>query len=95
MLDSTIVRAHQQAARGKGGQGSGAGAFPRATDDQNPMLADALGRPLPFIVTAGHVGDVTQASALLNGQTGDAVLADKPMTARPCAPSSPKSAAKP
>jgi len=28
-------------------------------------------------VTAGQVGDVTQASALLDGQTGDAVLADK------------------
>lgn len=41
------------------------------------MLADALGRPLRFIVTAGQVGDVTQAPALLEGQTGDAVLADK------------------
>lgn len=41
------------------------------------MLADALGRPLRFIVTAGQMGDVTQAPALLEGQTGDAVLADK------------------
>jgi transposase len=41
------------------------------------MLADALGRPLRFIITAGQVGDVTQAPALLEGQTGDAVLADK------------------
>jgi transposase len=41
------------------------------------MLADALGRPLRFIVTAGQVGDITQAPALLQGQTGDAVLADK------------------
>ena len=32
---------------------------------------------LPFIVIAGQVGDVTQASALLKGQAGDAVLADK------------------
>lgn len=39
------------------------------------MLADALGRPLRFIVTAGQVGDVMQAPALLGGQT--AVLADK------------------
>lgn len=29
MIDNTIVRAHQQAASGKGSQGSGAGAFPR------------------------------------------------------------------
>ena len=35
MIDSTIVRAHQQAATGKGGQGSGVGAFPRWTDDQD------------------------------------------------------------
>lgn len=41
------------------------------------MLADALGRPLRLIITAGQVGDVTQAPALLKGQTGDAVLADK------------------
>ncbi len=41
------------------------------------MLADALGRPLRFIVTAGQVGDITQAPALLDGQTGAAVLADK------------------
>jgi transposase len=41
------------------------------------MLVDALGRPLRFIVTAGQVGDITQALALLEGQSGDAVLADK------------------
>lgn len=41
------------------------------------MIADALGRPLRFIITAGQVGDVTQAPALLEGQAGDAVLADK------------------
>jgi transposase len=41
------------------------------------MLADALGRPLRFIVTAGQAGDITQAPVLLQGQTGDAVLADK------------------
>lgn len=41
------------------------------------MLADTLGRPLRFIVTAGQIGDITQAPALLDGQSGDAVLADK------------------
>ena len=41
------------------------------------MLADALGRPLRFIVTAGQVGDITQAPALLDGQSGASVLADK------------------
>lgn len=41
------------------------------------MLADTLGRPLRFIITAGQVGDVTQAQALLVGQNGAAVIADK------------------
>lgn len=41
------------------------------------MRADALGRPLRFIVTPGQTSDVTHAPALLNGQQGDAVLADK------------------
>ena len=41
------------------------------------MLADALGRPLKLIITAGQAGDITQAPALLDGQAGDAVLADK------------------
>lgn len=41
------------------------------------MLADALGRPLRFIVTAGQVGDITQAPTLLHGQVGKAVLGDK------------------
>ncbi len=41
------------------------------------MLADALGRPLRLIVTAGQVGDITQAPALLKDQAAGAVLADK------------------
>jgi transposase len=41
------------------------------------MLADALGRPLKFIVTPGQTGDSTQAEALLDGQSGEAILADK------------------
>jgi transposase len=41
------------------------------------MLADALGRPLRLIVTAGQRGDIKEAEALLEGQIGGAVLADK------------------
>lgn len=41
------------------------------------LLADTLGRPLRLIITAGQRGDITQAPALLEGQTGQAVLADK------------------
>lgn len=41
------------------------------------MLADTLGRPLRFLITAGQVHDVTAAADLLEGQKADAVLADK------------------
>jgi transposase len=40
------------------------------------MLADGLGRPLRFILTPGHTGDVTQAPALLQGCRADHVIAD-------------------
>jgi transposase len=41
------------------------------------MLADALGRPLRFILTGGQVHDVVPASALLDGINGGAVIADR------------------
>ena len=41
------------------------------------MLADSLGRPLRFIITAGQVGDITAAQDLLEGFRAQAVLADK------------------
>jgi transposase len=41
------------------------------------MLADALGRPLRFRITAGQAHDITAAQPLLEGQIADAVLADK------------------
>jgi transposase len=78
MIDSTIVRAHQQAANGKrGAKDQALGRSRGGLTTKIHMLADALGRPLRFIVTAGQVGDITQAPALLDGQTGRAVLADK------------------
>jgi transposase len=41
------------------------------------MLADALGRPLRFLLTAGEVHDVVGAPALLDGVEGGALIADK------------------
>jgi transposase len=40
------------------------------------MLADALGRPVRFILTPGQAGDVTQAAALLEGHSAHYVIAD-------------------
>lgn len=41
------------------------------------MLADGLGRPLRFRITAVQAHDITAASALLEVQEAGAVLADK------------------
>jgi transposase len=41
------------------------------------MLADALGRPVRFILTGGQVHDIVAAPALLEGIEGGAVIADK------------------
>ena len=41
------------------------------------MLADALGRPLSFALTAGQVHDVIAAPELIKGIAGDAIIADK------------------
>jgi transposase len=41
------------------------------------MLADALGRPLRFILTGGQVHDIVAAPALLEGMSGGALIADK------------------
>jgi transposase len=41
------------------------------------MLADALGRPLRFILTPGQVHDSVVAPALLQGFQSGAVIADK------------------
>jgi hypothetical protein len=68
MIDSTIVPAHQQAATGKrGAQDQVLGCSPGGLTTRIHRLADALGRPLRLIVTAGQVDDITQAPALLAG----------------------------
>lgn len=41
------------------------------------LLADALGRPLRFILTGGEVHDSRAAEPLLEGIEGNAVIADK------------------
>ena len=41
------------------------------------MLADALGRPLRFILTGGQVHDIVAAPTLIEGIEGGAVIADK------------------
>jgi transposase len=41
------------------------------------MVADTLGCPLRFILTAGQSGDILAAPALIDGFDAEAILADK------------------
>ena len=41
------------------------------------MSVDGLGNPLRFILTGGHVHDVTQAEVLIAGYESEYVIADK------------------
>jgi transposase len=53
MIDTTIVRANQQAAAGKGGQKRDSGRSRGGLSTKIHMLVDAVGRPLRFTVTGG------------------------------------------
>ena len=41
------------------------------------MLADALGRPLRFLLTGGQVHDIVPARAMIEGVDGGALITDK------------------
>ncbi|RUX28767.1 IS5 family transposase [Mesorhizobium sp. M7A.F.Ca.US.011.01.1.1] len=89
MLDSTIVRAHQQAATGKrGAKDQALGRSRGGLTTKIHMLCDTLGRPLRFLITPGQANDITAAPDLLKGQQACAVLADI-MTATTYANASP------
>jgi transposase len=66
MVDSSIVRVHQDAMRAR--RCKDAEAIGRSRGGQTTkihMACDALGYPLAFIATSGERGDATQAIALL------------------------------
>lgn len=78
MIDSTIVRAHQQAATGcKKVARTRLWAFPRRSHIKIHLLADELGMPLDFRVTAAQIADCFQAIDLLGQHKAEAVTADK------------------
>ncbi len=78
MIDSTIVRAHQQAATGKGGGTDQAlGRSRGGLTTKIHMLADTFGRPLRLRITPGQASDIASAPHLLEGQRAGAALADK------------------
>ena len=78
MIDSSIVRAHAQAATGKGGASDSAPGRSRGGLSTKIHLAvDGQGRPVRIILTGGQRNDITQAVALLAGLKSRYVLADK------------------
>jgi transposase len=79
MIDSTIVRAHQQAATGrkKGGADAALGRSRGGLTTKIHLLCNQLGEPVDFLLTAGQVADCTQALPLLGERKAEAVLADK------------------
>jgi transposase len=79
MIDSTIVRAHQQAATGRKKEGSdqALGRSRGGLTTKIHLLCDGLGQPVDFLITAGQVADCTQALSLLGQRQPRAVLADK------------------
>lgn len=78
-IDGTRVRAHVSAAGGKGGThqqalGRSRGGF----TSKLHCLADALGRPIAFVLTGGEAADCNAYDALidLRERAPDALLAD-------------------
>ena len=66
MVDSTIMRMHQDGSNPKGGQYPQAmGRSKGGLSSKIHMACDALGYPLSCIITGGQRSDVTQGKALL------------------------------
>ena len=61
----------------KHGEDQGLGKSRGGNTSKVHAAVDGLGRCIDFIVTGGHVHDSTQACVLLEGITGDNVIADK------------------
>jgi hypothetical protein len=67
MIDSSIVRAHAQAATGKGAPASALGRSRGGLSTRIHLAVDNLGRPVRVLLTGGQRNDTTQAQALLAG----------------------------
>jgi transposase len=77
MIDSTIVRAHQQAVWGKGEPTPGFGASRGGLSTKIHLVTDAQGQPIRFSVTGGQAHDAPQAIPLLTSIKAEGVIGDK------------------
>jgi transposase len=79
MIDSTLIRAHQQSS-GAVGRNPETQAIGRSRGGLTTKIharTDALGNPTGFLVTPGHVHDLAGADVLLTDIVAGAVIADK------------------
>jgi transposase len=77
MLDTTLVRAHQQAARKRGACDQALGRSREGLPTKIHALADAQGLLLRFILTGGEANDITTAADLLADMSAGGVIADR------------------
>jgi len=78
MIDSTIVRAHQQSAGAqKVGEDQAIGRSRGGLRTKIHTLVDALGNPLGFFLTGGEAHDLVGADHLLPTMEADMLIADK------------------
>ena len=79
VVDSTVARAHQQAAGEAGGKGQGDAALGRSrggSGTQTHSLVDAPGNPAEFIMTVGQEAAVSQAGPSIAGHKAGAFILD-------------------
>ncbi|WP_292051220.1 IS5 family transposase [Mesorhizobium sp.] len=78
MIDTSIVRVHQQDATVKGGQDHCLGRSRGGLTTKIHALVDAQGRPIKLMLTAGQMSDIASAVDLITDlPEGAMLLADK------------------
>ena len=76
MIDSTIVRAHQQAA-GASRQKMGFGRSRGGSSTKTLAAGDALGNPVRLVSSLGQPNDIAFAHELVEGFAADLTITDK------------------
>ena len=77
MVDSTVCKAQRFASGARGGGEEALGRSRGGLTTKIHALADALGRPLGFLLTPGQAADCRQARALLEGVTFERLIGDR------------------
>ena len=77
MVDSTVCKAQRFASGARGGGEEALGRSRGGLTTKIHALADALGRPLGFLLTPGQAADCRQARALLEGVPFERLIGDR------------------